>query len=110
MIRQPPRSTRTDTLVPYTTLFRSWNYLYLEMRLRSSDAAQRKELLLAIKTHSPMSWAHINLLGEYDFSDAKLTDNHGILPLRSEERRVRKECVSTCRSRWSPYHSKKHNS
>src|SRR3546814_4710982 len=24
--------------------------------------------------------------------------------LRSEERRVGKECVSTCRSRWSPYH------
>src|SRR6056297_1044049 len=27
--------------------------------------------------------------------------------LRSEERRVGKECVSTCRSRWSPYHLKK---
>src|SRR3546814_20983630 len=26
---------------------------------------------------------------------------------RSEERRVGKECVSTCRSRWSPYHNKK---
>src|SRR3546814_15051867 len=24
--------------------------------------------------------------------------------VRSEERRVGKECVSTCRSRWSPYH------
>src|SRR3546814_641450 len=36
MIRRPPRSTRTDTLFPYTTLFRSWaserdgwNHLYL---------------------------------------------------------------------------------
>src|SRR3546814_14789048 len=28
---------------------------------------------------------------------------------RSEERRVGKECVSTCRSRWSPYHYKKKN-
>src|SRR3546814_19330768 len=27
--------------------------------------------------------------------------------LRSEERRVGKECVSTCRSRWWPYHEKK---
>src|SRR3546814_16848121 len=27
-----------------------------------------------------------------------------IARLRSEERRVGKECVSTCRSRWSPYH------
>src|SRR3546814_13209625 len=26
---------------------------------------------------------------------------------RSEERRVGKECISTCRSRWSPYHEKK---
>src|SRR3546814_16221201 len=25
MIRRPPRSTRTDTLFPYTTLFRSWH-------------------------------------------------------------------------------------
>src|SRR3546814_16643758 len=28
---------------------------------------------------------------------------------RSEERRVGKECVSTCRSRWSPYDEKKKN-
>src|SRR3546814_10884635 len=28
----------------------------------------------------------------------------GYLAIRSEERRVGKECVSTCRSRWSPYH------
>src|SRR3546814_15952111 len=27
--------------------------------------------------------------------------------IRSEERRVGKECVITCRSRWSPYHYKK---
>src|SRR3546814_5414833 len=28
---------------------------------------------------------------------------------RSEEQRVGKECCSTCRSRWSPYHKKKKN-
>src|SRR3546814_2386879 len=28
----------------------------------------------------------------------------GASQMRSEERRVGKECVSTCRSRWSPYH------
>src|SRR3546814_9194450 len=33
----------------------------------------------------------------------------GKLRMRSEERRVGKECVSTCRSRWSLYHSKKKN-
>src|SRR3546814_18862597 len=27
-----------------------------------------------------------------------------LVKVRSEERRVGKECVSTCRSRWSPYH------
>src|SRR3546814_13707242 len=29
-----------------------------------------------------------------------------MLTMRSEERRVGKECVSTCRSRWSPYNQK----
>src|SRR3546814_2607715 len=29
---------------------------------------------------------------------------HRLIERRSEERRVGKECVSTCRSRWSPYH------
>src|SRR3546814_12423579 len=33
-----------------------------------------------------------------------LTLNSYISINRSEERRVGKECVSTCRSRWSPYH------
>src|SRR3546814_18792941 len=36
-----------------------------------------------------------------------LFDDHvfySIFKSRSEERRVGKECVSTCRSRWSPYH------
>src|SRR3546814_13979921 len=30
--------------------------------------------------------------------------SHAVAAERSEERRVGKECVSTCRSRWSPYH------
>src|SRR3546814_3346262 len=38
--------------------------------------------------------------GGYDFR-VKFGDE---APIRSEERRVGKECVSTCRSRWSPYH------
>src|SRR3546814_11852459 len=31
----------------------------------------------------------------------------GVNKIRSEERRVGKECVSTCRAGWSPYHKKK---
>src|SRR3546814_13130723 len=35
--------------------------------------------------------------------DGGLIAGHGRLLARSEERRVGKECVSPCRSRWSPY-------
>src|SRR3546814_16119668 len=31
-------------------------------------------------------------------------DEESLVDSRSEERRVGKECVSKCRSRWSPYH------
>src|SRR3546814_13729675 len=40
---------------------------------------------------------------ETDWSPYTFTMNWQ-LTRRSEERRVGKECVSTCRSRWSPYH------
>src|SRR3546814_12630921 len=45
------------------------------------------------------------LLGRvhYGYSDGS-SDAAYAASLRSEERRVGKECVSTCRSRWSPYH------
>src|SRR3546814_10532454 len=55
MIRRPPRSTRTDTLFPYTTLFRSGQSLlidsddyFTEMRLRlqvavSLDGPRKRE-------------------------------------------------------------------
>src|SRR3546814_21155706 len=39
MIRRPPRSTRTDTLFPYTTLFRSNEHGPLEQRLPHVMAA-----------------------------------------------------------------------
>ena len=38
--------------------------------------------MTSIKAHSPMTWAHINLLGEYDFSDKKMQDSCGILPAK----------------------------
>src|SRR3546814_17394027 len=46
---------------------------------------------------------------EQDISAARhaldhLLDGSAIVDIRSEERRVGKGCVSTCRSRWSPYH------
>src|SRR3546814_3209467 len=39
-----------------------------------------------------------------DFEADRLYPPEGSVDRRSEERRVGKECVSTCRSRWSPYH------
>src|SRR3546814_5953137 len=40
MIRRPPRSTRTDTLFPYTTLFRSWRAI-ASTRLRVASLTVR---------------------------------------------------------------------
>src|SRR3546814_14224824 len=42
----------------------------------------------------------------FDGNTLQLATTRGnpYLKPRSEERRVGKECVSTCRSRWSPYH------
>ena len=46
-----------------------WNYLYLARQLeKAPDAETRKNILRLIATRSPMSWPHINMLGEYDFS------------------------------------------
>src|SRR3546814_9378468 len=39
MIRPPPRSTRTDTRFPYTTLFRSFAYTLLNARVREDYQA-----------------------------------------------------------------------
>lgn len=60
-----------------------WNYLYLEQKLKSLRTEyDRQNLLNVIARHSVIAWAHINLLGEYDFSDAKLKDSMGILPIK----------------------------
>src|SRR3546814_871047 len=48
--------------------------------------------------------ALICLVPEFLIAKAGIPFYLGGTSLRSEERRVGKECVSTCRSRWSPYH------
>jgi len=61
-----------------------WNYLYLARQLEKTADVQAREMLRrTVAACSPMSWAHINMLGEYDFSDEKLRDSLGILPLKS---------------------------
>src|SRR3546814_19673657 len=46
----------------------------------------------------------LSRLGKHRFGGACIQIACKFAPDRSEERRVGKECVSTCRSRWSPYH------
>lgn len=58
-----------------------WNYLYLSQQLADiDDANERAALLEALYSGSVISWQHINLLGEYDFSEEKLQDTVGIQP------------------------------
>src|SRR3546814_6405588 len=75
MIRLPPRSTRTDTLFPYTTLFRStsprqrprWGF-HRRSRRRHSDAQE------ALR---PTPTLHRRLLGKkYLMNDRKRSEEH----------------------------------
>src|SRR3546814_15589899 len=62
------------------------------------------EDMLDILRHSP---SFDNMIGIADLSMRSLVQQPRDRPLewfRSEERRVGKECVRTCRSRWSPDH------
>src|SRR3546814_3031425 len=45
--------------------------------------------------------------GKTNLPSSSFFEGSEVLTVRSEERRVGKECVSTCRSRWSPDHKKK---
>ncbi len=56
-----------------------WNYLYLSHKLGENDLPETREAMLkAIASGSVISWQHINLLGEYDFSEERLQDSFGI--------------------------------
>src|SRR3546814_3598416 len=56
--------------------------------------------------HTPDGEAPIRGAAAFQLADglARVIDQLHYEEVRSEERRVGKECVSTCRSRWSPYH------
>src|SRR3546814_12604964 len=107
MIRRPPRSTRTDTLFPYTTLFRS---LQLPSVSRIPVPLSKPNKLHLAGAGAPGRTAdigscfhHRRRVGPKPCRRQRL-DQVEERQSRSEERRVGKECVSTCRSRWSPYH------
>src|SRR3546814_13128449 len=120
MIRLPPRSTRTDPLFPYTTLFRSVridaaDLATLQRNIVLSHAAGTGapspapvvRLMMALKLASLAQGASGVRPETVALLEAML--GQGLTPVvpspgRSEERRVGKECVSTCRYRWSPFH------
>jgi len=55
-----------------------WNYLYLSQKISAEpDETRRQAMLRAIQNGSVASWGHLNLHGEYDFSDDRLQDSIG---------------------------------
>src|SRR3546814_12698053 len=129
MIRRPPRSTRTDTLFPYTTLFRSLcdirlvddaNYPWLIVVPRVVDACelfdldsrQRGALIeeivcaeQALKALFTPDKLNVAALGNAVRTlPVHVIARHTNAPSSTEERRVGKECVRTSSSRWSPSH------
>src|SRR3546814_18930257 len=124
IIRLPPRSTRTDTLFPYTTLFRSCSENRVKFSTMSSSRvlSQVPRSITSSDTRRGSSSRALRFHSKKRPYCAVSDPTRLSLPLlamrsalhqhtcgRSEERRVGKEWVSTCRSRGSPYHQKKNN-
>ena len=55
-----------------------WNYLYLSHLISKTNGENNKKgILKVIKNGSVVVWQHINLYGEYDFSENNLKDSVG---------------------------------
>src|SRR3546814_16412358 len=111
MIRRPPRSTRTDTLFPYTTLFRSQTERAWDDGVRPipMDPILRSQACRLQQGKDSEQRAFSMAFFDADFIKFRLSLLGNPID-RSEERRVGKECVSTSRSRWSPYKLKNNTS
>src|SRR3546814_12908088 len=110
MRRRPPRSTRTDTLFPYTTLFRCRRLLFHEDANRgAAQGGARRNAAAPPRASADRGGGDARRIGRASDLEARAryVDADGQaarLLSRSEERRVGKECVSTCRYWWSAYH------
>src|SRR3546814_17087004 len=118
MRRRPPRSTRTDTLFPYTTLFRSAVDLAVEQRERRTEADPRIRLrgfenaagVINPPCRAAMGRWQREALTEGPCRGPSTTRYAGGPPphaFRSVERRVGKACVSQRLSRGAKSHYKK---
>src|SRR3546814_14051151 len=77
---------------------------------RSPEGAQHMSTLRGIMYAFNGGELSTRMDGRVDLDgiyDRGLAEMFNWVATRSEERRVGKECVSTCRSRWSPVHYKK---
>src|SRR3546814_11779688 len=72
MIRRPPRSTRTDTLFPYTTLFRSGPYALEPVEL----AEPRADEVLVRVVGAGMCHTDVIPRGEVSFSPPPIITGH----------------------------------
>src|SRR3546814_16591331 len=106
MSRLPPKFKMTDTFFPYTTLFRSclldFGGSHGELAVchdLTSPPPARTTILPPLESSVTESWPELSISST--FSDPAVSSKRR---MRSEARRVGKECVSTCRSRWSPDH------
>src|SRR3546814_12363309 len=125
MIRRPPRSTPTDTLFPYTTLFRASTssartaegLIFDPKRqpgIRRQPLDQRVAEQCAGRPHPARALVrkqrdarfgeHLRSRAIARIAVALNARTHARALGRSEERSVGKEWVSTGRFRWLPYH------
>src|SRR3546814_15103236 len=84
---------------------RAWyslTVLWLIFMFSNVDRYVISVLVQPIKAELALSDLQIGLLTGFAFSITYALFSVPVANLRSEERRVGKECVSTCRSRWSP--------
>src|SRR3546814_8849219 len=79
MIRRPPRSTRTDTLCPYTTLFRSEQHDGSVLRLRKLDADYDPRDRIAAMNLIQQRHARGEVVTGLLHVDAEASDLHGHL-------------------------------
>src|SRR3546814_15705230 len=98
MIRRPPISTRTDTLFPYTTLFRS------HQKGRNTKDKVRRNFGMPRPEGYRKALRLMKMAERFGLPWLTLSATPGA---RSEGGRGGKECVRRCRSGWPPYHNKK---
>src|SRR3546814_21181329 len=71
---------------------------------KGRTAARREAVDKSVQRHVGIAVdADAYRLAGADMLELRLLEIRDHIKIRSEERRVGKECVSTCRSRWSPY-------